>query len=68
MSSQPSPIETNITIQPIISKIAGYLAGKLVSIQGLTWCHGDNTPQSKIDYVFTSENLVFPLNDIFLRG
>ena len=35
--------------------------------QGLTWCDGNNIPQSRLDYVFTSEHMNFPLNDIFLR-
>lgn len=35
--------------------------------QGLTWCDGDNVPQSRIDYVLTLEPLSFSMNYIFLR-
>lgn len=35
--------------------------------QGLTWCNGNNVPQSRVDYVFTLEQLSFSMNNIFLR-
>lgn len=43
------------------------LSGGKTYEQGLTCCNGDNVPQSRIDCVFTSEQLSFPMNNIFLR-
>ena len=35
--------------------------------QGLTWCNGNNIPQSTLNYVFSSEHMNFPFIDISLR-
>lgn len=35
--------------------------------KGLTWCNGDTFPERRIDYVLTSEQLSFPINNSFLR-
>ena len=33
--------------------------------KGLKWCDGNNIPQSRLDYVFASEHMNFPLIDFF---
>jgi hypothetical protein len=35
--------------------------------QGLTWSDANNRPQSRIDYVFISKDIVYPLCSMFLR-
>ena len=40
--------------------------GKTV-LQGLSWCDGQNNPKSRIDYIFISDKIRYPVNDISLR-
>ena len=35
--------------------------------EGNTWCDSNNKPKSRIDYIFTSENLCYPVEKIVLR-
>ena len=38
-----------------------------LTTNGYTKCDKDNNPKSQIDYVFISDNLSCPLNNIYLR-
>ena len=44
-----------------------WVRGKKLTTNGYTWCDKDNNPKSRIDYVFISDNLSYPLNNILLR-
>lgn len=37
------------------------------NINGLTWSKNDNIPQSRINYVFMTRNMLFSSDGIFLR-
>lgn len=44
-----------------------WLKNGKASNDGLTWCDRESIPKTKIDFVFTSDNLCYPLNSIYLR-
>ena len=37
------------------------------TLNGYTWCNGEDIPSSRIDYVFISKNIVFDFENIIIR-
>jgi hypothetical protein len=44
-----------------------WISSGKTKINGLSWCNGENTPKSRIDYVFINKSILLSLCDITLR-